>query len=139
MIKEVVDFIIGDELMEIGSEEHLTRLYNELVGKDWFMTFRDMEDYFATKERTYADYEDSKTWAKKMLVNTTMAGFFSSDRTIAEYNKDIIDMKENGERVFTIGGRKREIIFYYLWKITELLRCCLSLNCRKYTKRRNKD
>ena len=89
VIKEAVEFIISDELMELGCEENLTRLYNELVGKDWFMTFPDMEDYIATKERVFADYEDCKAWAKKMLVNTAMAGFFSSDRTIAEYNKDI--------------------------------------------------
>jgi starch phosphorylase len=89
VIKEAVEFIVSDELMEIGSEEHLIRLHDELVGKDWFMTFPDMEDYIATKERAYADYEDRKKWAGKMLVNTAMAGFFSSDRTIAEYNKDI--------------------------------------------------
>ncbi|MDD6071422.1 MAG: glycogen/starch/alpha-glucan phosphorylase [Clostridiales bacterium] len=89
VIKEAVEFIISDELMELGCEENLTRLYKELVGKDWFMTFPDMEDYIATKERVFADYEDRKAWAKKMLVNTAMAGFFSSDRTIAEYNKDI--------------------------------------------------
>lgn len=89
IIKEAVDFIIGDELKSIGDEEHLTRLYNELIGKDWFMTFPDMEDYITAKERIYADYENRSAWAKKMIVNIAKAGFFSSDRTIEEYNKDI--------------------------------------------------
>lgn len=89
VIKEAVDFMIGDELKSIGDEEHLTRLYNELIGKDWFMTFPDMEEYIAAKERIYADYEDRSAWAKKMIVNIAKAGFFSSDRTIEEYNRDI--------------------------------------------------
>ena len=89
VIKEAVDFIISDELLEVGSKEHLELLYNELINKDWFMTFPDMEDYIATKEKAYSDYEDRTAWAKKMIVNIAMAGFFSSDRTIEEYNKDI--------------------------------------------------
>lgn len=89
MIKEAVDFIVGDELMKIGKKENLERLYNELLNKDWFMTFPDMEEYVATKEKAYADYEDRNAWAKKMVVNIAKAGFFSSDRTIEEYNKDI--------------------------------------------------
>lgn len=89
VIKEAVDFIISKELMEIGSKEHLERIYNELINKDWFMTFPDMMEYIKTKEIVYKDYENRMEWAKKMLVNIAMAGFFSSDRTIEEYNKDI--------------------------------------------------
>ncbi len=88
-IKEAVDFIVGEELMKIGHREHLERLYHELLNKDWFMTLLDYKDYAAKKEEIYKDYEDRMAWAKKMLVNTAKAGFFSSDRTIAEYNKDI--------------------------------------------------
>ena len=94
VIKEAVDFMIGDELKSIGDEEHLTRLYNELIGKDWFMTFPDMEEYIAAKERIYADYEDRSAWAKKMIVNIAKAGFFSSDRTIEEYNRDIWKLED---------------------------------------------
>ncbi len=88
-IKEAVDFITGPELMAIGSSEHLTRLHDELLNKDWFMTLLDYEDYAKAREQAYRDYEDRLTWAKKMLVNISKAGFFSSDRTIAEYNRDI--------------------------------------------------
>ncbi len=88
-IREAVDFIVGDRLMQIGQRENLERLYNELLNKDWFMTLLDYKDYAAKKEEIYRDYENRREWAKKMLVNTAKAGFFSSDRTIAEYNKDI--------------------------------------------------
>lgn len=88
-IKRAVDFIVGDELMAVGCKENLERLYHELLKKDWFMTLPDFKDYVATKERIYADYEDRMAWAKKMLVNISQAGFFSSDRTIEQYNKDI--------------------------------------------------
>ncbi len=88
-IKEAVDFIISDEMMKVGQKENLERLYKELLNKDWFMTLLDYKDYAAKKEEIYKDYEDRMAWAKKMLVNTAKAGFFSSDRTIAEYNKDI--------------------------------------------------
>ncbi len=88
-IKEAVDFIVSEELMKVGHREHLERLYHELLNKDWFMTLLDYEDYAAKKEEMYKDYEDRTAWAKKMLVNTAKAGFFSSDRTIAEYDKDI--------------------------------------------------
>lgn len=88
-IKEAVDFIVSDELLKIGHREHLERLYHELLNKDWFMTLLDYKDYAAKKEEIYKDYEDRKAWAKKMLVNTAKAGFFSSDRTIAEYDRDI--------------------------------------------------
>ena len=88
-IKRAVDFIVSDEMMAVGCRENLERLYNELLNKDWFMTLPDSEDYVATKERIYADYEDRMAWAKKMLINISKAGFFSSDRTIAQYNEDI--------------------------------------------------
>ena len=88
-LKKAVDFLVSDEMMKVGSKENLERLYNELLNKDWFMTFPDFEDYCKTKEKAYADYEDKKAWAKKMLVNISKAGFFSSDRTIEQYNEDI--------------------------------------------------
>ena len=88
-IKRAVDFIVSDEMMAVGCRENLERLYNELLNKDWFMTLPDFEDYVATKERIYADYEDRMAWVKKMLINISKAGFFSSDRTIAQYNEDI--------------------------------------------------
>ena len=84
-----MDFIVSEEMMKVGHREHLERLYHELLNKDWFMTLLDYEDYAAKKEEMYKDYEDRTAWAKKMLVNTAKAGFFSSDRTIAEYDKDI--------------------------------------------------
>ena len=88
-IRRAVDFIVSDELLAIGCRENLERLYHELLNKDWFMTLPDFKDYVMTKERIYADYEDRMVWAKKMLVNISKAGFFSSDRTIAQYNADI--------------------------------------------------
>ena len=88
-IKKLVDFIVSDELLAIGQKESLTRLHNELIVKDWFMTLLDVCDYIQTKEQVLADYEDRMGWAEKTLVNISKAGFFSSDRTIAEYNKDI--------------------------------------------------
>ena len=88
-LKKAVDFLVSDEMMKVGSKENLERLYNELLNKDWFMTFPDFEDYCKTKEKAYADYEDKKAWAKKMLVNISKAGFFSSDRTIKQYNDEI--------------------------------------------------
>ena len=88
-IKRANDFIVSDQMKAVGCTENLERLYNELLNKDWFMTLPDFEEYVATKERIYADYEDRMAWAKKMLVNISKAGFFSSDRTIAQYNEDI--------------------------------------------------
>ena len=88
-LKKAVDFLVSDEMMKVGSKENLERLYNELLNKDWFMTFPDFEDYCKTKEKAYADYEDKKAWAKKMVVNISKAGFFSSDRTIKQYNDEI--------------------------------------------------
>ena len=88
-IKRAIDFLVSDTMMAVGKKENLERLYNELLNKDWFMTLPDFEDYKATKERIYTDYEDRMAWAKKMLINISKAGFFSSDRTIAQYNEDI--------------------------------------------------
>ena len=88
-LKAAVDFIVGKELLKIGQKENLERLYKELLNKDWFMTFPDFQDYVKTREEAYAAYTDRTEWAKKMLVNISKAGFFSSDRTIAQYNKDI--------------------------------------------------
>ena len=89
MIQKAVEFITGPQMMEIGKKENVERLSSELKKKDWFMTFLDLEDYIRTKERALEDYTDRKTWAKKMLANISNAGFFSSDRTIREYNRDI--------------------------------------------------
>ena len=88
-IEELVDFIICKDLIRIGDPVNLGRLYKELVSKDWFMTLLDLKDYIQTKEKMLADYEDEEAWEKKMLVNIAKAGYFSADRTIAEYNKDI--------------------------------------------------
>ena len=92
-LKAAVDFIVGKELLKIGQKENLERLYKELLNKDWFMTFPDFQDYVKTREKAYAAYTDRTEWAKKMLVNISKAGFFSSDRTIAEYNRDIWKLK----------------------------------------------
>ena len=88
-LKEAVDFIISKKMLAAGDKENLERLYNELLNKDWFMTFPDFAAYCRTKEKAFSDYEDRASWAKKMLVNISRAGYFSSDRTIEEYNRDI--------------------------------------------------
>ncbi len=88
-IKAAVDFITGPELMKIGQKENLERLAGEILNKDWFMTLLDFEDYVRVKEQAYADFEDRDAWMRKMLVNISKAGFFSSDRTIRQYNEDI--------------------------------------------------
>ncbi|OCA99482.1 glycogen/starch/alpha-glucan phosphorylase [Clostridium beijerinckii] len=88
-IKKLVDFIISDEMIKVGDEENLTRLHKELVNKDWFMTLLDVQDYINTKDMVFKDYEDREAWNKKVLINISKAGFFSSDRTIAQYNEDI--------------------------------------------------
>lgn len=92
-IKRAIDFIVSDTMLAVGCQENLERLYHELLNKDWFMTLPDFEDYKAAKERIYNDYEDRMAWAKKMLINISKAGFFSSDRTIAQYNEDIWKLK----------------------------------------------
>ncbi len=94
-IKKSLDFIISDQMLAIGKEENLVRLYNEILNKDWFMSLLDFKDYIRVREMAYNDYEDRLNWADKMLVNISKAGYFSSDRTIAQYNQDI--WKLNGD------------------------------------------
>ena len=89
VIKAAVDFIVSKEALAVGHKENLKRLYDELLKKDWFMTLLDLEEYIEVKDRALKDYEDTQKWKKMMLVNIAKAGFFSSDRTIAEYNRDI--------------------------------------------------
>ncbi len=93
VVKEAVDFIVGKQALKAGHKENLERLYKELIGKDWFMTLLDLEDYIKAKDQALADYEDREKWKKMMLVNIAKAGFFSSDRTIMEYNRDIWKLK----------------------------------------------
>lgn len=92
-IKKYVDFIVSEPMLKAGKEEHLRNFYNELLNKDWFMTLLDLKDYIKVKDQVFADYEDRTSWAKKMLVNIAQAGFFSSDRTIEQYEKDIWHLK----------------------------------------------
>ena len=89
VLREAVDYLTGSRMMEIGNAERLNRLKNELLNKDWFMTFPDFEAYSKIREQAYRDYADRKAWAKKCLINISKAGYFSSDRTIEEYNRDI--------------------------------------------------
>lgn len=89
VIREAVDFITSKEILKAGNKTRLVRLQKELINKDWFMTLLDLEDYIATKDRMFEDYQNEEKWKRMMLVNIAKAGFFSSDRTIAEYNRDI--------------------------------------------------
>ena len=89
VIRRAVDFLTGPQMMAVGSQENLERLSSELLNKDWFMTFPDFQSYLKTREQAFLDYEDRTAWAQKMLINISQAGFFSSDRTIEEYNRDI--------------------------------------------------
>lgn len=89
LIREAMGFIVSDAMLATGNKESLERLCKELLNKDWFMTLLDFEAYRKTKERALLDYENRMDWAKKMLINIAKAGYFSSDRTIAEYNRDI--------------------------------------------------
>ena len=89
VIKEAVDFIVGKEALKVGDKVNLQRLYDELLNKDWFMTLLDLEEYIKVKDKAFRDYEDQDKWHKKMLVNIAKAGFFSSDRTIAQYDNDV--------------------------------------------------
>ena len=93
-IREAIDFITDERMLEVGSREHLERLKNELINKDWFMTLPDFKAYVEAKEQAFADYNDRMEWAKKMLMNISKAGYFSSDRTIEEYNRDIWKLEE---------------------------------------------
>ena len=92
-IKELVDFIVSDKMLQVGDKVNLTRLHNELINKDWFMTLIDIEDYIKTKDRMFKDFEDRDSWMKKVLINISKSGFFSSDRTIAQYNEEIWKLK----------------------------------------------
>ena len=89
VIREAVDFIVGEQAMAVGHKENLERLYNELLNKDWFMTLLDLRDYIKVKDKAFKDYENQAKWKRMSLVNIAKSGFFSSDRTIAEYNRDI--------------------------------------------------
>lgn len=93
VIKEAVDFIVSKEALKAGHKENLERLYKELINKDWFMTLLDLEDYIKVKDKMLEDYENREKWKKMMLTNIAKAGFFSSDRTIMEYNRDIWKLK----------------------------------------------
>ncbi len=93
VIKEAVDFIVGEQALKTGHKENLERLYKELLNKDWFMTLLDLEEYIEVKDKMLADYENRRKWKEMMLVNIAKAGFFSSDRTIMEYNRDIWHLK----------------------------------------------
>ena len=95
VIKEAVDFIISDEVVKVGDKKNLERLYKELINKDWFMTLLDLEDYIKVKDKMFEDYEDRAKWQSMMLVNIAKAGFFSSDRTIEEYDRDIWHLRES--------------------------------------------
>lgn len=92
-IKKLVDFIVSDKMIAVGDEENLTRLHKELINKDWFMTLLDLEEYIKIKEIVFKDYEDRETWNRKVLINISKAGFFSSDRTIEQYNNEIWKLK----------------------------------------------
>ena len=89
VIKEAVDFIVSEDLVKVGDKERLERLQKELISKDWFMTLIDLAEYIDKKEEVYAAYEDQDAWNKKVVYNIAEAGFFSSDRTIEQYDKDI--------------------------------------------------
>ena len=95
VIKEAVDFIVSDKVLKVGHKENLERLYKELLNKDWFMTLLDLEDYIKVKDQMFADYENRAKWQRMMLVNIAKAGFFSSDRTIEEYDRDIWHLKDS--------------------------------------------
>ena len=88
-IKAAVDFINSPEMAAIGQIDNLNRLHHELCTKDWFMTLLDLKSYIQTKDKAFADYENRLKWAKMSLTNIAKAGYFSSDRTISEYNRDI--------------------------------------------------
>ncbi len=92
-IAELLDFIISPQVMRLGDPESLARLYKDMTRKDWFMALLDVKDYISAKEKLFAQFEDREAWARKMLVNIARAGFFSSDRAVAQYNEDIWHLK----------------------------------------------
>ena len=89
VVKDAVDFIVSDKALQVGNKENLERLYNDIINKDWFMALLDLEDYIAKKDEILRDYADREKWKRMVVTNMANAGFFSSDRTIEEYNKDI--------------------------------------------------
>ncbi|MEG2053828.1 MAG: glycogen/starch/alpha-glucan phosphorylase, partial [Oscillospiraceae bacterium] len=97
-IKAALDFIISEPMLAVGNKTCLTRLFRELKNKDWFMTLPDFVPYLATKTKMISDFENKQEWAKKMLANISKAGFFSSDRTIEQYNKDIWGLEARGKK-----------------------------------------
>lgn len=88
-VKPLVDFIVSDVMLELGNEDNLNRLYNDIVNKDYFMALIDLIEFIAIKEKIFEDYEDQNAWQEKSLINIANAGFFSADRTIEDYNRDI--------------------------------------------------
>ena len=97
-IDEIVDFLVGEEMMAYGDPECLKRLHHDMTTKDWFMALLDLDEYMDTRKKAYATYEDEKKWAQMALTNIAMAGYFSSDRTIAQYNKDIWKLPADNEK-----------------------------------------
>lgn len=93
VVKDAVDFIVSDKALQVGNKENLERLYNDIINKDWFMALLDLEDYIAKKDEILKDYADREKWKRMVVVNMANAGFFSSDRTIEEYNNDIWKLK----------------------------------------------
>ena len=89
VVKDAVDFIVSDTVTKVGNKENLERLYNDLINKDWFMALLDLEAYIEKKDEILKDYADREKWKRMVVVNMANAGFFSSDRTIEEYNRDI--------------------------------------------------
>ncbi|MEG2036576.1 MAG: glycogen/starch/alpha-glucan phosphorylase, partial [Ruthenibacterium sp.] len=94
-IRQSLDFLVGPQMLAAGDAVCLTRLYKELLNKDWFMTLLDFDDYLRAKEQALTDYADRRAWARKMLMNIANAGYFSSDRTIAQYNAEIWHAEAN--------------------------------------------
>ncbi len=95
VIKAAVDFIVSDEVLKVGHKENLERLYNELLNKDWFMTLLDLEEYIQVKDKMFEDYKDRAKWQRMMVANIAKAGYFSSDRTIEDYDRDIWHLKDS--------------------------------------------
>ena len=94
-IRRAIDFLTGEEMLAAGNAENLYRLQNELTGKDWFQTLPDFNAYLVRKGQAVQDYaQNRRDWARRALINISKAGFFSSDRTIAEYNRDIWKLGE---------------------------------------------
>ena len=88
-IKPLVDFIVSDVMLELGNQDNLGRLYNDIINKDYFMALIDLIEFIAIKEKMFEDYEDQDAWQEKSLINIAKAGFFSADRTIEDYNREI--------------------------------------------------